>query len=151
MPGGGEPGHVRADLGEDDLGAFRADTGDLGDELVDACGEPVDLGVEGVDLTEQDLRQFAVVLVELAGQRFDQRVVLASHPAPGQTGEDGRVAFTRDERLDHLPDRQGGHRGRDRRNLDQCVLEELLEALVIAGTVPGQIHPHPDVVTRTRI
>jgi hypothetical protein len=33
VAGGGEPGHVRADLGEDGLGAFRADAGDLGEAL----------------------------------------------------------------------------------------------------------------------
>ena len=29
MPDGGEPGHVRADLGEDHIGAGQADAGDL--------------------------------------------------------------------------------------------------------------------------
>src|SRR5262245_63691941 len=103
MSGGREPGHVRADLGEDDLGTFDADAGDLGealrggqarprrsagwpgrvvagglvwlpavggrgwlhagdlgDKFVDPAGEPVDLAVQGVDLIEQDLRQFRV-------------------------------------------------------------------------------------------
>ncbi|MFD0327718.1 hypothetical protein ACFQZC_04495 [Streptacidiphilus monticola] len=73
MAGGGEDGHVGADLGEDDLGGAWADAGDLvdavdqveqsgsagggwcggwvgvGQVLFDPGGEAVDFGGEGVD------------------------------------------------------------------------------------------------------
>jgi hypothetical protein len=90
MPGGGEPGHVQADLGDDQLSGFGAQAGnlaesvqrvergwmllagpgiwrwragvvDLADEFGDALGELGDLRVEAVDLVEQDPGQFAVV------------------------------------------------------------------------------------------
>ena len=59
MTGGGEAGHIGADLGDDVLGGDHADAGDLvelgdlggerGDGLADPGGEGGDLGGERVD------------------------------------------------------------------------------------------------------
>ncbi len=78
MGGGWELSHIQADLGDDDLGGTRPDAGDLAeavehretgasfrrclclwelsDQLVDACGQLVDLGRESVDLLKEHLR-----------------------------------------------------------------------------------------------
>ena len=71
MRRGGEPAHVGADLGDDDLGAELADAGD-GAQLLDGVtkgGEagldlPVDSsdgGIERVDLLQMELEQEAMM------------------------------------------------------------------------------------------
>jgi hypothetical protein len=115
--------------------------GDRGDQFVDAAGELVDLSGQRVDLVEHDPGEFAVVVVELSGERFDQVGVFGFHPSPGQAGEGVRVSFAADERLDHVP---GGHRvqgGRDRRHFDQRVFQQLLQPLPVPGAFAGQVHP----------
>ena len=59
MRGGGEPGHVQADLGDDRLRGGDPDAGDLiepghrrgerGDLLIDPALHPIDVGVDAVD------------------------------------------------------------------------------------------------------
>jgi hypothetical protein len=43
-----------------------------------------------------------MMVIEHAGQRFDQGVVLGFHPAAGQAGQSARVALAGDHRLDHV-------------------------------------------------
>jgi len=53
MAGGGEPGHVDADLGDDDRGRDSSDPGDLlkpGGRVTERGQVGLDLGVEGVDV-----------------------------------------------------------------------------------------------------
>jgi hypothetical protein len=107
VPGGGEPSHVQAYLGEDGLGPGLGDAGDVieahgrgadgrvwagacgwaggpvgidaagggnrAGQLLDPAGERADLGAQGVYLVQQHLGQFGMMLVEPAGERFDQR------------------------------------------------------------------------------
>ena len=79
-----------------------------GDQLLDAAGELLDLGGEGVDLVQQHPGQLAVMLVEPAGQRLDQVGVPGLHPAAGQVRQHPRVTLPGDQRLDHVADRLGG-------------------------------------------
>jgi hypothetical protein len=95
VTGGGEPGHVGADLGEDFLRAGDADAGDLielthlggerGDGVLDPGGELVDLGGEGVDAGEHHGQQERVVIGEVPGQRRAQDGGFAEY-GPWRTG-----------------------------------------------------------------
>ena len=86
------------------------------------------------------------MVVEPSGQRLDQGGPLDLHPAARQIGEPTRVAFPGDQPRQHVPHRQGVQRRRDRRHLDQRVLEQLLQPLPVAGAFAGQIDPQPGVV-----
>jgi hypothetical protein len=112
--GGGEDGHVGADLGDDVLGADRADAGD-GVELLhlaqpgpgqglDGGGERGDLGAVVVD-GRQHHRQHSGVGVgeERAVQRLFQPADLAAHAAAGQLGQGLGVALPGGERAGHVP------------------------------------------------
>jgi hypothetical protein len=61
--------------------------GDIGDQLLDAGGEPADLAGQGTDLIQQHPGQFGVVVVEPAGERIDQGGLFDLHPASGQAGQ----------------------------------------------------------------
>ena len=73
----------------------RLGVGQLGDELFDPGGEPVDLVGAGVDVVEQKPGQVGVVVVETAVERFEQRGPLGVELPPGEIGEDRGVAFDR--------------------------------------------------------
>ncbi len=120
--------------------------GELGDELFDPAGETVDLVRAGVDLVQQEPGKVGVVVIETAVERFDQRWPLGVELPPGQISEDLRVSFTADERFDHRPRRQPEQIRCHRRQLDQRVLEQLLEALLVPGTFLDQLGPQPGVV-----
>jgi hypothetical protein len=112
-PGGGEAGHVHADLGDDLLGAGGADAGDLielgdlvgerGDRLADPAGELLDLAGEGIDAGEHHGQQVAVVVAEMPGERLSQHADLGAHAGPGQLRERARVTLPGDERFQHCP------------------------------------------------
>ncbi len=55
---------------------WRLGGGDLRDQLVDAAGERVDVRAQSVDLVEEQLGEFGVVVVEAARECLDQPVVL---------------------------------------------------------------------------
>ena len=149
MRGGGEAGHVDADLGDDALGGPFADPGD-GVEAVTGLDERepislvvatgrrlvVELGdgrfeVGGVVQAQPD--QQGVVVAEPAAQRFAQLGdLLAQHPL-GQLGEHVGVAFTGDQRRQHRPARHPQHVRGDRVQLDPGVLEGLLDPLALGG------------------
>ena len=75
---------------------------------------------------------------EAASQRQGELVDLGSHPPLSELGEDLRVTFTGDERVDHRPCRFGQHRRRHRRQLDPGVFEDLLDPLRFASAVLDQ-------------
>ena len=106
--------------------------GELGDELLDASGEPVDLLGAGVDLVQQELGQVCVVIIEAAVERFEQRCPFGVELPSSQVGERLRVALAGDERFDHRSGRHPEEVCCDRRQLDQRVLKELLEALLVS-------------------
>jgi len=97
VAGGGETGHVGADLGDQFLGAGLADAGDLiqlghlsrerGDRLIDPPGQRLDLGGQGVGPVEHLVQQVAVVVAEMPGQRLLQDAFLAAHGTAGQLRE----------------------------------------------------------------
>ena len=94
MAGGGEAGHVGADLGDEFLRAGFADAGDLiqlghlsrekGDRLIDPPGQRLDLGGQRVGPVEHHLQQVAVVVAEMPGQRLLQDALLTAHGTTGQ-------------------------------------------------------------------
>jgi hypothetical protein len=116
------------------------------DRLFDPAGELVDLAAEGVDLVQQHPRHKGVVVGELAGQGLHQRRVLDTQPTPGQLGEHLGVALTCDQRLQHGPARDPEEVGGHRPKLDQGVLQQLLQPLLVAGALGGQVRAQPGVV-----
>src|SRR5262249_34382856 len=158
-------GHVAAGLRDDDLGNAGADPGDLvealqnaamcsigyrlvvgvvpggdcRDEPVDDDSGPVDLAVEGVDLTQQRGGGGGVVIVEATGQRLDQRSAFDAQLAQGQVGQLLRVTLTGDQGVDHGPSGQSQEVGGHRRQFDQGVFEELVQPKLVAGTVHDEI------------
>ena len=72
-------------------------------------------------------------------QRLDEGVVLGPHPAPGQVGQDPRVAFPGDHRLDHVLRGLVVSLLATRGQLDQGVFEQLLQPLPAPGPVPDQV------------
>jgi hypothetical protein len=78
-----------------------------------------DLAVQGGDLVQQQLGEFAVVVVEHAVQGLDEIVVLGFHAAAGQGSQRARVAFPGDHRVDHVLRGQGGQLAGYGRQLDQ--------------------------------
>ena len=143
---GGQHRGVRAPAGAGAGGAVGVGAlggGDGCDQFLDAGGEPADLHVELVDLVQQHPGQLGVMVVETAGERFDQRGPLGLHPAAGQVGEHLRVPFPGDERLQHVPHRLGVQRGGHGRDLDQRVLQQLLQPLPVPGAFPRQVDAQP--------
>jgi len=126
------------------VGVDAAGGGNRAGQLVDPAGERADLGAQGIYLVQQHLGQLGVMLAGPAGERFDQRGPLGSHPAAGQVRERPGAALAGDQRLDHVADRLGGHRAGHRRHLDQRVLKQLLQP----GPVPG---PLPVKSVRSRV
>jgi hypothetical protein len=87
---GGRHGHARAGAGAGAGGAVGVHAlrgGDRRQQLLDAGGEAVDLGVKGVVLVQQQAGQLGVVVIEPAGQGLHQRGVLDPHPAFGQSSK----------------------------------------------------------------
>lgn len=149
MGGGGEPGHVQADLGDDDVGGDRVDAGDLaepgdrvgvgGDLGADPGVDGGDVGVDGVDAAEHLGEQECVVVGEVAGERLLQFGEFGAQTAAGVLGQYLGVALAGDQRGEHVPsggaEDVGGHRG----DLDLGVLQELLHALLLAGACGHQV------------
>ena len=96
---------------------------DGSDEFFDTGGEFVDLAGQGVDLVQQHPGQFAVVVVEPAGERLDQGRVLDPHPAAGQVGELTWVTFAADQCFHHVAGGQGVQGAGHARYFDQRVFE----------------------------
>ena len=109
------------------------------------------LSVQRVDLVQQELGEVGVVVIEPAVEGLDERGFAWRELAPGQVGEDLRVAFTGDERFDHRPCRHPEQVCRHRRQLDQGVFEQLLEALLVPGPFLDQLGPQSGVVPQRRI
>jgi hypothetical protein len=82
VTGGGEPGHVDPDLGDELLGAGRPDAGDLielghlagerGDRLLNPPGQVLGLGGQSVHVIRHHAQEVAVVVAEVPGQRLVQ-------------------------------------------------------------------------------
>jgi hypothetical protein len=93
------------------------------------------------------------MVLEMPGQRLDESVELAAHPAPGHLRQRPGIALTGDQRSQHLPagDSQdvADHAGQ----LDLGIFQQLLQALLLPGLLPhqsaavtGQIPQPPDLL-----
>ena len=113
MARGGEPAHVSAGLGADDVGDTCADAWDRADQCPEAVRgldhrlDPVrrlayGLGV-AVDQVQMDPRQERVMFAELSGQRFGQGRDLQAQPTFGQVGQHRRITLPFDEGATHQP------------------------------------------------
>jgi hypothetical protein len=120
----GQPGHrvqywgIRAGSGAGPGGAVGVDAPGCGHgrgQLGGPAAQLGDLGVQGGDLVQQQLRELAMVVVGHAVQGLDEGIVFGLHGAPGQAGQDLRVALAGDHRLDHVLRRQRGQLGRHTR------------------------------------
>ena len=93
MPGGGEPAHVGADLGDDDRGGDRADPGDLlkpGHGVseraqlgFDALVDLGDVSADRVNPGEHLGQQERVMVGEVPVERLLQLAHLRAQPHPG--------------------------------------------------------------------
>ena len=96
-----------------------------------------DVGVDGVDARQHPRQQEPVMVVEGAqpepGERFAQLGDLDPHPGPGQIGQHLGVAFPGDQRGHHRPPGDAEDVGRDDRQLDPGVLQQLLDPVLLRG------------------
>lgn len=118
---------------------------EFGDELLDACGEPVDLVAARINLVQQEPGQIGVVVIEATVERFEQRRPLGGELAPGQISEGLGVTLAGDERFDHRPGRHPQQVRRHRRH-DQRVLQQPLETLLVPGAFLHKLGPQAGVV-----
>jgi hypothetical protein len=72
--------------------------------------------------------------------------VLDAQPATGQLGQRLGVALPGDQRLQHGPPGDAEDVGGHRPKLDQGVLQQLLQPLLVAGALGGQVSAQPGVV-----
>ena len=150
MGGGGEDGHVGADLGDDVLGADRPDTVDLIElpdlgqvgfgQLLDPGGERLDLGGVVVD-GDQHHRQHGGVLIgeEGAFQRLFQPADLAAHRAAGQLRQCPGVALPGGEPVEHVPARGPVNVGDHAGQLQVPVFQQFLHPLLLGGAGLGEV------------
>jgi hypothetical protein len=94
VPSGREPGHVRSDLGDEQVRGGLADPGDLIQPL-DRLGEPADqrldpgvergdVGAQLIDPVQHPGQQEGVLVGEEPGERLRQQRQLGPHPRTGQ-------------------------------------------------------------------
>ena len=94
MPGGWEPGHVRSDLGDEQVRGGLADPRDLiqpldrvgerGDQLGKLGVELGQVGIQRVHPGQQLGQQEGVLVGEEPGERLLQQRQLGAHPSTGQ-------------------------------------------------------------------
>ena len=87
-----------------------------------------------------------MVSIEAAGQRFFECGALGARLAEHKFGKCVWVTLSCDECLKHRPSRLAEDVGGDSRELDQAVLEQLFDALLMTGTLLGELGPKPGVV-----
>jgi hypothetical protein len=92
--------------------------------------------------------KLGVVVVEAAGERFDQGGVPEAQPPAGERGEHLGVALAGDQRLEHRPPGDTEDVAGDRGELDQGVLEQLLQPLRVPGALLDQVEAQPRVVAQ---
>jgi hypothetical protein len=146
VPSGWEPGHVNADLRDQQLRGGLADPGDLVqpvDHLGERAEQRLDPGVEHGDVGAQLInpvqhpgQQEGVMVGEEPSERLRQQRPLGAHPSTGQLRQPLRVAFPGQQRLKHRPPRHPEDVAGDHRQFDLGVLQQLLDPLLFRG--PGR-------------
>jgi hypothetical protein len=130
-------------LGDDHLGGAGVDTVEgveqldvvaVGGQLgVDAGVQVGEQGADRVEVGQDHPGEEGVVLGEAPGQRLGQGTDRDPQPAPGQLGQDPRVAFAGDQRLEHrrpgLAEDVAGHH----REFDAGVFEQLCPCAASRG------------------
>jgi hypothetical protein len=141
VPGGGEPGHIDPDLGQDDRGGDRPDTrdvieagrrrGERGQLRLDLCIDSGDVGVDRVDAAQHPGEQECVVVIEVPVERFLEQAELGPYPRARQLREHPGVALPADQGGHHRPpgdpENVGGHDG----EFDAGVLEEFFDPVLL--------------------
>jgi hypothetical protein len=143
--GGGEDGGVRAASGARSGGAVLVHApgcwnhGEMGLDLV---FQGADLGVQELDGAQVGGGGERVLLPEPhAGERLRQVRPLRPHRPHRELGQGARVPLAGDHRLDHgQAGLAAGQLRRDRRQLAQGVLQQLLQPLPAPGPVLGEVH-----------
>jgi len=146
MRGRGEDGHVGTDLGDDALRRPLADPGhgvDPGGGLSERGHERLHLPIQGgdrliqmLDQVKRDADEQGMVLAEATPQRLAQLRDLAPHPRLRQLCQHLWISLARHEGLQHGGSRHPQDVGGDRSQLDAGILQGLLDALALVGTVP---------------
>ena len=150
MRRGGEPGHVRAGLGHDDLRDRLPDPGNGLQQLDLMLPGPAGLSDDHVQLGQSLLDQ-----LQPAQHRLGQLGMMGlegsgqSSPGPGscaasdlgQIGELNQVGLAVDHRGQHRPRRHRLQAGRDRGQLDGGVFQHQLQPDHLPGAVAHQLHP----------
>jgi hypothetical protein len=161
VPGGREPGHVRADLGEQQMRGGLADPGDLiqpldrrrerGDQLGKLGVEVGEVGVQRVGPAQHLGEQEGVLVGEEPGERLRQRAEFGARPGTGQLREDLGVALSGDQRGQHGPPGDPEDVAGHHREFDLGVLQQLLHPLLLRGprrhqigSVAGHVPQLPD-------
>ena len=150
MRGGGESGHVDADLGDDDLGGALTDPRDRRQQTSSArtkgrLASSMRVSSRAIMSARWSMCSRCRVHISACwspkrpAQANVRSGILRAHHAARQVGQHGRVAFPGDQRLDHVPGRQGGQRRGHRVNLDSAVLEDLGQALQLAGALLDEL------------
>jgi hypothetical protein len=140
--GGGEDAHVRAELGDQDLGGALVHAAD-GVEARELLGEgrhgAIDLGAHGLDglvqvveVGEELADEEGVVGAEVAEQGVSQGGQLLAQLAAGEIREDNGVGGAGHQGLEHGPPGGAEQTRGDRGELDPGVFEDLVEAVGVA-------------------
>lgn len=165
MFGGGEPGHVRAGLGNDHVRGQGADPWDRADQLAEPLkgldhrlgsgSELVDRRGVPVDQVQMHPGVERVVLIEPPVERFGQLGDLRPKPPPCQIRQPGWVVVPGNEGFEHGPPGDTQDVRRDGGQLDASILKQLLQPLRLSGALasdrgpgPGQVSQLPDRLGR---
>jgi hypothetical protein len=128
VPSGREPGHVRPELGDEQLRGGLADPGNLiqpldgvgerGDQLLELGVELGEIGVQGVHPAQHLAQQEGVLVGKEPTERLLQQRQLGAHPSTGQLRQTLGVTLPGDQRGQHGPPRNPEAVGGDHRQFD---------------------------------
>jgi hypothetical protein len=155
--GGGEDAHVRAELGDQDLGGALVHAAD-GVEARERLGEgrhgAIDLSAHGHDglvqvvkVGEELADEKGVVGAEVAEQGLSQGGQLRTQLATGEIREDCGIGDAGHQSLEHGPSGGTEQARRDRGELDAGVFEHLVEAVGVARALLDEEFPVAGEIT----
>ncbi len=143
----GEAGHVRADLGDHDLGQAPPDAGDRleGDELGllrlparrDLGADVVDALIELAQMAQHHPQDEALVGPDRSCEGGRQRRALLAQPSPGKLGHRRGIGLARHERSEDRAARGAADRGH-RGELEVRPLQHLGDAVQLVRALPHE-------------